>query len=73
MDKFLLPQSDTIDEKDPDLSITKIEKEVINENINVIRARQLSRNEIKLYPLEKKIKILLFNGKLFVFIRFYYF
>ncbi|CAH1732329.1 unnamed protein product [Aphis gossypii] len=64
LDKFLLPKSDTIDEKDPDLSITKIEKEVINENINAIRARQLSRNEIKSYPLEKKIKILLFNAKM---------
>jgi len=52
------------DRKDTDITITKVEKEVINENINAIRSRQLSRNEIKSYSLEKKIKILLFNGKL---------
>jgi len=60
----MLPYSNTTDQKDPDITITKVEKEVINENINAIRSRQLSKNEIKSYSLEKKIKILLFNCKL---------
>lgn len=64
LDKFKLPHNE-VDQKDPDIAITKVEKEVINENINAIRSRQLSQNEIKSYSLEKKIKILLFNGKLF--------
>ncbi|XP_060863252.1 uncharacterized protein LOC132939863 [Metopolophium dirhodum] len=64
LDKFILPYSNRTDLKDPDITITKVEKEVINENINAIRSRQLSKNEIKSYSLEKKIKILLFNAKM---------
>jgi len=60
----MLPQLNETDQKYPDIVITKVEKEVINENINAIRARQLSQNNIKSYSLENKIKILLFNGKL---------
>ncbi|KAL5237487.1 hypothetical protein ACI65C_004897 [Semiaphis heraclei] len=63
LDKFKLPHNE-VDQKDPDIAITKVEKEVINENINAIRSRQLSQNEIKSYSLEKKIKILLFNAKM---------
>jgi len=62
----MLPHTNRTDQKHPDIVITKVEKEVINENINAIRARQLSQNEIKLYSLEKKIKIILFNGKLYL-------
>ncbi|XP_060857041.1 DNA-directed RNA polymerase III subunit RPC5-like [Metopolophium dirhodum] len=64
LEKFMLPYSNGTDLKDPDITITKVEKEVINENINAIRSRQLSKNEIKSYSLEKKIKILLFNAKM---------
>lgn len=62
----MLPHTNRTDQKQPDIVVTKVEKEVINENINAIRARQLSQNEIKSYSLENKIKILLFNGKLFL-------
>ncbi|XP_060846618.1 DNA-directed RNA polymerase III subunit RPC5-like [Rhopalosiphum padi] len=64
LDKFLLPHSNIIDEKDPDISITKVFKEVNDENINTIRARQLSHSEIKSYSLEKQIKIFLLNAKM---------
>jgi len=60
----MLPYSNKIVQKDPEITIAKVEKELINENINAIRSRQLSKNEIKSYSLDKKIKILLFNGKL---------
>ncbi|XP_026817433.1 DNA-directed RNA polymerase III subunit RPC5-like isoform X2 [Rhopalosiphum maidis] len=64
LDKFLLPHSNIIDEKDPGISITKIVKEVNDENITAIRARQLSRSEIKSYSLKKQIKIFLLNAKM---------
>ncbi|XP_022181333.1 DNA-directed RNA polymerase III subunit RPC5 isoform X3 [Myzus persicae] len=64
LDKFMLPHTNRTDQKQPDIVVTKVEKEVINENINAIRARQLSQNEIKSYSLENKIKILLFNAKM---------
>lgn len=64
LDKFILPYSNRTDQEDPDITMTKVDKEVINENINVVRSRQLSKNKIKSYSLEKKIKIHLFNGKL---------
>lgn len=61
----MLPKSNSIDQKDPEPVLIKTEKEIINENINGFRARQLSNNEIKSYSLENKIKFILFNSKLF--------
>jgi len=42
----------------------KNKKDISIENIDPIKARQLSYNKIKSYPLENKIKIILFNSKL---------
>lgn len=61
----MLPKQKSTDKNNIFHKITKNEKEIINENIDPIRARQLSHNKIKLYSLENKIKILLFNSKLF--------
>lgn len=48
-----MPYSNITDQKDPDITITKVEKEVINGNTNAVRSCQLSKNEIKSYSLEK--------------------
>lgn len=42
----------------------KNETELLKNNIDPILARKLSHNKIKLYSLENKIKIILFNSKL---------
>lgn len=68
LDKFKLPKLKSSYKNYIVQEITLKEKEIDNENINPIRARQLSYNKIKSYSLENKIKILLFNSKFF----FYY-
>lgn len=45
--------------------VTKNENCITDENIDPIKARRLSYNKIKSYSLENKIKIILFNSKLF--------
>lgn len=60
------PKSKNSHKRDPVQVTSKIEKEIINENIDPIRARQLSHVKIKSYSLENKIKILLFNSKLLI-------
>lgn len=62
MDKFSSLKLKDTTNKDSVQEIIK-EKEMINENIDPIRARQLSHHAIKYYSLENKIKILLFNSK----------
>ncbi|VVC36160.1 Hypothetical protein CINCED_3A019093 [Cinara cedri] len=63
LDKFTLPKikntTNNINTQEPILEI-----KIINENIDSIRARQLSHHDIKLYSLENKIKILLLNTKM---------
>lgn len=61
----MLPKLKNSQTKDPAQVVSKNEKEIINENIDPIRARQLSHIKIKSYSLENKIKILLFNSKFF--------
>lgn len=61
----MLPKLKNTDKNSIVQDVAKTEKEITNENIDPIRARQLSHNKIKLYSLENKIKILLFNSKLF--------
>lgn len=63
----MLPKSKNSHKKDPVQVTSKNEKEIINETIDPIRARQLSHVKIKSYSLENKIKILLFNSKFLVF------
>lgn len=65
LEKFLLPKSKNIYEKEIVEELDKNEKEMAKENIDPIRARQLSYNSIKSYSLENKIKIILFNSKLY--------
>lgn len=65
----MLPKVKSSYKKDPVKVISKNEKEIINENIDPIRARQLSYVKIKSYSLENKIKILLFNSKLLMLLR----
>lgn len=65
LDKFTLPKSKNIHEKDIVEELNKNEKEIAKENIDPIRARQLSYHKIKSYSLENKIKIILFNSKLY--------
>lgn len=50
--------------KSPAQGVNENEKEVSKDNIDPILARQLSYHKIKLYSLENKIKIILFNSKL---------
>jgi len=59
----MLPKLKCTYSKDPVPELKKNSKEITKENIDPIRARQLSHNKIKLYSLENKIKILLFNSK----------
>lgn len=62
----MLPKLNCTIRKDPSQGDTKTEVDIIvNETIDSIKARQLSHNKIKSYSLENKIKILLFNSKLF--------
>lgn len=65
----MLPKLTNTITKDSSQKDTKNEIEIIvNENIDSIKARQLSHNKIKSYSLENKIKIILFNSKLFLLI-----
>lgn len=59
----MLPKASAMNQKEPTQGITKQEKTINNENIDPIRARQLSHKKIKSYSLENKIKIILFNSK----------
>jgi hypothetical protein len=68
LDKFKLPKLRSSHKNDIVQEITLNEKVNDIENINPIRARQLSYNKIKSYSLENKIKILLFNSKFFLII-----
>jgi len=61
----MLPKLKRMDE-DHVRKITNNKKDIIDENIDPIKARRLSCNKIKLYSLENKIKIILFNSKLFL-------
>lgn len=65
LEKFMLPKSKNTNEKEIIEEHDKNEKEIVKENIDPIRARQLSYNKIKSYSLENKIKIILFNSKLY--------
>lgn len=65
----MLPKSKCSYSKDLVPEFKKNLKEITKENVDPIRARQLSHNNIKMYSLENKIKILLFNSKLL----FYFF
>lgn len=65
LEKFMLPKSKNTNEKEITEEHDKNEKEIVKENIDPIRARQLSYNKIKSYSLENKMKIILFNSKLY--------
>lgn len=58
-----MPKLKSTYKSDPAQEVTKTEKEIPNENIDAIRARQLSHQKIKSYSLQNKIKILLLNSK----------
>lgn len=64
LDKFMLPKLKSANEDLIKKVTVKNKKYISNENIDPIKARQLSYNKIKSYPLENKIKIILFNTKM---------
>lgn len=63
LDKFMLPKLKKTNE-DLIQKVTKNENYITDENIDPVKARQLSYNKIKSYSLENRIKIILFNTKM---------
>ncbi|XP_050521996.1 DNA-directed RNA polymerase III subunit RPC5 isoform X2 [Daktulosphaira vitifoliae] len=64
LDKFMQPKSSSSTNKNADSDNSKKGTNLLNEDINPIRSRQLSHSMIKHYSLENKLKILVFNTKM---------